>query len=372
MLSRRTFLKSTGTATAAAAALQFPASQFAWAEPRRVPEPGGPILLMSNENPYGPFPSMHAAVREAMDICNRYPDPEQEKLTAALATFHRVKPEQVLLGGGSTDILRMAAEAFCTRTRLLAQASPTFEALGYYWERRDGKVARTPLRPDWAHDLATLAKSDADLVYICNPNNPTATITPRAEIDAFLAKLSPETCVLIDEAYHDTAEGSDYISYLDQPAQHPRAFVARTFSKIYGMAGMRVGYAVGPEKVIAEMARFQLFDQPNALACRAAAAGLDDRAGWRAAVARNAADRGEFQKQAAARGVRFMPSHANFFMIETGRPVREVIAHFGKNNVRIGRPFPPLETHARISLGTPAEMREFWRVWDMLPAPGKS
>jgi histidinol-phosphate/aromatic aminotransferase/cobyric acid decarboxylase-like protein len=209
--------------------------------------------------------------------------------------------------------------------------------------------------------------TDTGVVYICNPNNPTASITPRRDIETFLAKLPKDTYLLIDEAYHHFADSPDYVSFLDKTVDDPRLIVLRTFSKVYGMAGMRMGYSVQTPAITKRMQRWQLMLDGNAVALAAAGASLQDDAGMKTAAARIISDRNSFMKEAAQRKLKVIPSQANFVMVETGRPVRDVIDHFRKQNVAIGRPFPPMEQYARVSLGQPNEMEKFWQAWDMLP-----
>lgn len=280
----------------------------------------------------------------------------------------------MLTGYGSSEALAMAVRAFTGPGKKLVQASPTFELPAFHARAIGTQVVSVPLAANYAHDLdAMLARigNDTGLVYICNPNNPTASLTPRRDIETFLSKLPANTYVLIDEAYHHFAtESPDYLSFLEKPVDSPWVIVARTFSKVYGMAGMRVGYTVASETTTKAMAPWQLANDGNVLALQAAIASLDDDAALRAAVARNAADRAEFMRQAQARKLRPIPSFANFAMVETGRPVADTIKHFRQQNVAIGRPFPPMENFMRISFGRPHEMQEFWRVWDRLGPSG--
>jgi histidinol-phosphate aminotransferase len=215
--------------------------------------------------------------------------------------------------------------------------------------------------------LDAVKKQPADLIYICNPNNPTGSITPRTEIEKFLQQLPAETLVLIDEAYHHFVSPEvDYRSFADHRIDDHRVIVARTFSKVYGMAGLRVGYSVSQPETNRKLSRFIVFDNPNCIAARAAVAALKDERALQQATGRIIADRQEFIRQAQARKLKMIPSQANFVMIETGRPIRQVIDHFNQHTVRIGRPFPPYDLYARISLGTPAEMQEFWRIFDAM------
>jgi len=371
-LSRRDFLQVMGVGTAAATALQFPLASVAFGEPRRVPPSEGAILLNSNENAYGPSEAVLAAMRNALSRCNRYPFSEYDALVDAIAAANRVKRDQVLLGCGSGELLKVTADTFTGAGKKLVTASPTFELIGAYAEDRGAQVTRVPLTAGFAHDLEAMlkeARAGAGLVYVCNPNNPTASLTARVDIESFIQKLPAETYVVVDEAYHHFAAGApDYVSFLERPLDSERVIVLRTFSKIYGLAGLRVGYAVASAGAIGRMRPQQLQDNVNMIAALCAGVALQDLEGTEAAARRNAADRAEFMRQAARRTLRAIPSYANFVMIDSGRPVRKVIDFLGANQVLIGRPFPPLEKYARISLGTPPQMVEFWRVWDRMNA----
>ena len=369
-LSRRNFLRSAAIGTAAAS-LEFPLAQLGWPEPHRASKRGGPILLNSNENAYGALPSVQAVMEHALAEANRYPFREYDGLTERLATYNHVQADQVLTGCGSTEILRIAAQAFLENgKKKVITATPTFEAIGDYARALGAEVITVPLTKDYAHDLdAMFAKAgdDAGLVYICNPNNPTASLTPRKALDAFIAKLPASTYVLMDEAYHHFAVGApDYTSYLETPLID-RIIVARTFSKVYGMAGIRLGYSVATAATTQKMRPFLLQDSINMIATRAGLASLNDDSAMHAAVTHNAADRDEFMHQAATRGLKPIPSYCNFVMMDSGRPVQQVSEHFKKNGILIGRHFPPMDTFVRISLGKPEEMKTFWRVWDKLP-----
>jgi histidinol-phosphate aminotransferase len=158
-----------------------------------------------------------------------------------------------------------------------------------------------------------------------------------------------------------------YASFIDHPLDDERVIVTRTFSKVYGLAGLRLGYAVASPKVIQEMRKFGTEDNINAIVTQAAVAALDDADGVSASVRRNADDRQEFFNQAMARALKPIDSHANFVMMNTLHPAKEVIQHFRKNNILIGRCFPPMDTYIRISLGRQEEMLAFWSTWDKLP-----
>ena len=371
MPSRRDFLRiGAGAVTAA-----IPWRLAADGPPLLESAPGGPddglILLYSNENAYGPSAKVRNAITSAAQNANRYPRMRYNSLTEKIAGMHHVSPDRVLLGCGSTEILRVAACAFLGRGKQLIHASPTFEAIEHYAASVDSEVIAVPLTSAFAHDLdAMLGRVGAStaMVYICNPNNPTASITPRKDLETFISKLPVSTLVILDEAYHHYAGASGmYGSFLDHPFDDQRLIVLRTFSKVYGLAGLRLGYAVASPKVIQQMRRFATQDNVNAIATESAFVALDDADGINDFIQRNTNDRQEFFNQAMARVVKPIDSHANFVMMNTLHAAEDVIQHFRKNNILIGRHFPPMDTYIRVSLGRPEEMLAFWRTWDLLP-----
>lgn len=383
-ISRRNFFKTTLSASAVGAAAMvtgaIPFSEEAFGEPRRswsfdaalntfqATDAQGVIWINSNENAYGPWPSMMPVMREALTLGNRYPRTEYEQLTGKIADLHRVNDKQVSLGCGSSEILRVCAEVFTGPGKTLVQASPTFESLGQYSKTRGATVRAVPLNVKFEHDLQNMlpqAGEKIGLVYICNPNNPTASITPRKDIETYIQQLPSDTFVLIDEAYHHFALNSpDYVSFLDKPVNDPRIIVARTFSKVYGLAGMRLGYAVASEETAKKLRAYANFDNVNVASARVGIAALNDAVGLAAAIKRITTDRDNFTAEVKKRNIKCIPTQANFAMIDTGKPVRQVIDYFKAKNIMIGRPFPPLTTYARITFGKSNEMQAFWSAWD--------
>jgi histidinol-phosphate aminotransferase len=301
---------------------------------------------------------------------SRYPDEEVEALRHKIAGFHAVDRAQVVIGCGSSEIVRMAVDAFAGPQRKILAALPTFESIHRYAQRAGVEVDAVPLTEDWSHDLsAMLERTQATgLVYICNPNNPTGTLTRRQDLEEFLRRLPAEVVVLIDEAYHHyVGEAADYASFIDRPVDHPRVVVTRTFSKIHGIAGLRVGYAVAGAQTARTLEAHALSDGVSVVAARAAAAALDDADYVRMSVDLNADDRQEFLNQANARMLRSIDSLTNFVMLNADRPAGPVFEHFTKHDILLARPVPALDSYIRVSLGTSDDMREFWRVWDLMP-----
>ena len=235
------------------------------------------IQLNSNENPYGPSAAARAAMTAAQEVASRYPGDLEEELRAVLAARHGVSEEQIALGCGSGEILRMADMAFLGEGRTVVAAEPTFEAVLMYAGVARGEPVRVPLDGEHRHDLAAMAKAcdrRTGLVYVCNPNNPTGTVVTTAAIAAFLAKVPASAVVLLDEAYLDFVEDDASGTLIGRLAAHPNLIVVRTFSKIHGLAGMRLGYAVAAPDKIAALRRHATTNNANAAVLAAALASL--------------------------------------------------------------------------------------------------
>lgn len=367
-ISRRRFAGWLG-AGVAAAVFRPPSTALAALTP---PAPVAPaaaldaVRLSSNENPYGPSPRALAAIRDSTAGAWRYPDEAIEELGEALARLHGVEPRQILGGAGSSEILRLGAAAFTGPDRPLVQADPTFESLLKAAKASGAEAVKVPLAADFRHDLPRMLAAatpaggkPAGLIYVCNPNNPTASLTPKADLRAFLAKVPAQTAVLVDEAYHHYVESDDYESVIPLIRDHPNLIVARTFSKIYGLAGLRCGYAVAQPAAIERLAAHQAFDSLSLPAVAAARASLDDADHVPRYRAKNAVVRRATLEALAGMGLRAIPSAANFFMIELGRDVRPVIAGLKQRGVEVGRLFPALPNHLRVTVGTEAQMQSF-------------
>jgi histidinol-phosphate aminotransferase len=358
---------------AAAGTLTGPLARVSSAAMFEPPRSGADnfIRLNSNENPYGASQKCTYAMQDALVAANRYPYREYDALIGKIAEHHGISSEQILLGCGSTEILRVAPETFGGPGRQFIQASPTFEAIGHYAQLAGSEVVSLPLTRLFVHDLdAMLARitPSTTLVYICNPNNPTGSLTPRKDLETFFAKLPSNCRVVIDEAYHHfVSPAAPYTSFIDQPVRDERIMVCRTFSKVYGLAGLRLGYAVASKDIVQRMQPHITEDSINAIVTRVGAVALADAKSMQESIRRNAAVRQLFLEQAKARNIFAIDSQANFAMINAGRPVDDVITHFRRNNILVGRKFLAMPNYLRVSFGKPDEMQAFWRVWDTLP-----
>jgi histidinol-phosphate aminotransferase len=374
LISRRDLLRRLGRGAVVSAAL--PAAlpwmhEAAWAGTTPASSAQqDPIRLDSNENAYGPSERAKAAMRESLGV----PDRGREAghaLTAEIAALHRVKPEQVVLGCGSVGIMRTAAATLLGPRRKLVLASPTFDPIAEYARSVGADVVTVPLTRQYAHDLdAMLARLDASggLVYICNPNNPTGTLTPRHELETFIRRLPSTARVLIDEAYHHYAgTSSAYASFIDRPVDDRRVIVTRSLSKVHGLSGLRLGYAIAAPEAARRLRAAEPPMDVGAGALRGATEALHDRGHVRLSVQRNANDRQEFYNQANARMLRIIDSHANFVMLNTDGPAEQAVVLLRASNILIPPPIPSMTKYIRVSLRTPSEMLAFWRVWELMP-----
>lgn len=387
--SRRRFTQllgagAAGAAVAPVAAIAEPALRLATdavaRSPIRIPGVGpgaAAVRLSSNENPYGPSPAALKAMTDAFGLAWRYPDEHVDALVEQLAKLNGVGRDQILIGNGSGEILKVCAAAFTGPPRTaqiipansaavlasgkLVVADPTFEAIVRHANVAGAQVVKVALTRDYRHDLVKMlvATKGAGLIYICNPNNPTASITPKDEIREFLSRAPGETVVLIDEAYHHYVESNDYESVIPLVKQYPNLMVARTFSKIYGMAGLRCGYCVARSEVIERLRSQQTWDSVNIMALAAAIASLNDADQVTNGRRLNSETKKYVYGELDALGYQRIPSQANFLMIDLRRPVAPVIAAMKQRHVEVGRIFPALPNHMRVTIGKRPEMESF-------------
>ena len=384
-MNRRRFAKLFGAGATYLAArsqlsLASPATSLAESSASRT----SVVRLSSNENPYGPSRMAMRAMTDAFGIAWRYPDEHAETLIDMLAELHEVKTEQILLGDGSGEILKVCASAFTgpmtndtkpvelsrpTRGPALTfipgrgkmiVGDPTFEAILNHARINRAEVVKVPLDMAFRHDLPRmLDAADEGLVYICNPNNPTASITPKTDLREFIAKAPRKTMILVDEAYYHYADSSDYETVIPLVKDHPNLIVARTFSKIYGMAGLRCGYCVAQPDVIRRLRPHQTWDSVNIMALVGAIASLKDRSQITNGRRMNAETKAYVSERLAKLGYKHIPSQANFMMIDMKRPVQPLLAALRERRVQVGRLFPTLPNHMRVTIGKPGEMETF-------------
>lgn len=325
------------------------------------------IKLSSNENPMGPGQAVLDAIVGQFGQAGRYPfnsTPGEGKLIETIAALHKVKTNNVVLGAGSQEILKTAVWAFTNPSRHLVTASPTFENATNVARRMGHPVVELNVDGQFRIDLEAMltAVRGAGLVFVNNPNNPTATVHGGKTIADFVERvrrISPDTVILIDEAYHEYVTDPAYETAMPIALSTPNVFVARTFSKAYGMAGMRIGYAVGSTDTIKPLERFRMPFSISVFGVAAAIAALTDPAHIEAERARNTEVRTVTLKALEDLGCRCTASQTNFLFANVGRTAAEFRTACAGQGIQVGRDFPPFQdSHARISLGTMEEMQK--------------
>jgi len=307
---------------------------------------------------------------DSFGLACRYPDEHADALVAALAQLNGVGADQILIGDGSGEILKLCADTF-TGPQLgkLVAADPTFEAILNHAKINGAEVEKVPLTSTFAHDLAKMgATAKGGLIYVCNPNNPTASITPKNELRDFISKTSPDTTILVDEAYFHFADTPDYESVIPLVNDHPNLIVARTFSKIYGMAGLRCGYCVAQKETIDKLRKHQPWDSVNCMALAAAGASVGDAAHVKEGQRLNLEAKKFVAAELEKLGHSVIPSQANFIMFDCHQPVVPLIQSLKERNVEVGRLFPAFPNFMRLTIGKRSEMEAFLSAFHQVMA----
>ena len=335
------------------------------AAPSARPDPSKILYrLSSNENNYGLAPAAVASFKTGRSYANRYGGEAVLQLTEFIARMHGLSREHVLVTPGSGEILRAVTLAFTSTTRGLLTGSPSYESPERTAQRAKAPVKALPVAADGSLDLTAMAAAatrDIGLAFICNPNNPTGAISSGAAVQQFHGRFraaSPDGYVLVDEAYFDYVTDASYDTAIPLIQRDPRLIVSRTFSKIHGMAGMRVGYAIGHPDTLALVRDKTSSGTLSSVSAGAALASLEDPAHLKKQRELNADARAFTRKAFEAAGCPVFPSEANFVMVNVKRPSTEFSLRCRQAGVAIARPFPPLTNHARITIGTVDEMKK--------------
>jgi histidinol-phosphate aminotransferase len=334
---------------------------------REIPVPRC-TKLASNENPLGPSPFALEAIRKALDGQNRYPDGSAFYLRQALASRHSVSIDEVIAGNGSTDLIELSVRTFLADGEPAVFGEQAFLMFRLAIESVNGRAVPIPM-PDYRHDLPAMAaaarRERAKLVYLTNPNNPTGTWVTRRELDAFLDALPPETLTVLDEAYFEYVFEPDYPDGIELLRSGRNLLVLRTFSKIYGLAGLRIGYGLGRPEILAEMNKIRSPFNTSALAQAAALAAMDDSAHREKSRLQNREEMAFLVAGLQQRGVRYVPSVGNFVLILTDLPGGEVYRALLPKGV-IVRPVANygIPNAVRVSIGTREELLHFFEAWD--------
>lgn len=355
--SRRSFLHLT-TAASAAAAFRFMTEPMLAAAARRRPHAPDAVVIDSNENPLGPCQAARDAMAAILPQGGRYLDNLTDELVSTFAQIEGLSPDYIHATVGSTPPLALSVLAFTSPQKSYVTADPGFETGMMTAEHSGARVVKVPLTKTYGHDVKAMlaAGSDAGVFYICNPNNPTGTLTPRSDIEYLVANKPKDSIVLIDEAYIHLAEAP---STLDLVKAGKDVIVLRTFSKVYGLAGIRCGLIIARPDLADKVLQRGGFNFMPVTAVVAATASLKEPGLVSERRRINATIRQQTFDWLARNGYSFIPSESNCFMLDTKRPGQEVRDAIAKENVMIGRIWPIMPTYVRITVGTQEEMAKF-------------
>jgi histidinol-phosphate aminotransferase len=354
--SRRSFLQVSSAASAALALRIVTEPMLAYA--KRPAAPTGGVRINANENPLGPCAAARSAIAALMPDAGRYRFDLSEELVNFYARGLDVHPDNVRMFAGSSDPLHYTVMAFTSPKASYVTADPGYEAGMYAAKSSGARVVKVPLTKTHAHDVRAMiaAAPDAGVFYICTPNNPTGTLTSHSDIEYLLQNKPKGSIVLVDEAY---IHFCDAPSAVDLVASGHDLIVLRTFSKLYGMAGLRCGLAIGRPDLVQKLEDYGGGNPMPVLAVTAASASLKDAQLVAERKRINAEIREETFQWLDRNGYSYIPSVSNCFMLDTRRPAKDVIAAMEQQNVFIGRIWPVMPTYSRITVGTREEMTQF-------------
>jgi histidinol-phosphate aminotransferase len=372
--SRRTFLQWS-VAAAAASAFRFvnePLLAAAAIDRERKEFPAGAVVINANENPLGPCDAARAAVVSMAPQGGRYSYWLTDELVDTFAQQQGLKREYIRTFPGSSEPLHFSVLAFTSPSRSYVAGDPGYESGGHAAKISGARIVNVPLSKSYAHDISAMlaAAPDAGLFYVCTPNNPTGTLTPHSDIEQLVAKKPKDSVVLVDEAYIHFADGAT--TAIDLVKANQDVIVLRTFSKIYGMAGLRCGFAIARPDLLAKLENCGGWSALPITAVAAATASLKHEHLVAERKLANTTIRQKTFDWLDHNGYSYVPSQANFFMVDTKRPAKEVIDAIAAKNVFIGRIWPVWPTYSRITVGTQAEMDAFTAGFDAVMKNAKT
>jgi len=369
-VSRRSFLKTTGIGLSAAAIMAYDGPRsLARAWSMGLPQDQRPILLHNNENPLGPGERVLRAMNDALNDGRGGRYPGDGGLTAAIAEAEGIPRDNLMIGNGSTQLLRTATQVFTSPTKPLVTGAPSYEECTQYATNIGHPVEEIPLDANMMLDLGKMADAaqGAGMVFLNNPNNPTGTLWGAEAVGTFIERVrseSPDTVVVVDEAYHDYVTDPSHATQISRALKDPNVVVARTFSKAHGMAGMRMGWCVSQPETLARMRQWHLGLTVNIPALLGASTSILDKERIAEEVERNTEVRAYTLDWFKSNGMDATDSQTNFIFVRTGMNAQEFRSACAAHNIQVGRNFPPYqEAWARISIGTMDEMRQATRVF---------
>lgn len=322
------------------------------------------VRLCYNENPYGPSDHMKKKIMESLEVSHMYPFNYYDSLGDRLAAQLGVSRDHIVLTSGSREGLKSTALTFSEPGDNFVAPYPTYKALLTYAEQQGTHIFSVPLTKDFKHDFDGMSRrmtNRTNLVFVCNPNNPTGTIMQADHVRDFTKAASDRTMVFVDEAYVDYVDEDGYESMIDLVKEDRNVILSRTFSKIYGLAGIRIGYLVARPD-IASMIRDNLMASPSTTAIYAGNAALDDREFYNFSLGKNKECKEIIYEVCKMKGLEYLPSNANFVFFKTGMDINDFNEKMRAQNVLVGRPFPPNLDWCRISTGKVSEVERFAEV----------
>lgn len=320
-----------------------------------------PIRLSSNENPYGPSERVRNAVKNAFNIGCRYPYEYAENLEGILAKKHGVAPESVIVTGGSTEGLKIAGITFAANGGEIIAAKPTFLAMMQYAKMWGANINWVPVDENLGYDLQEIEKritSKTKMVFLCNPNNPTSTLLPANTLQDFCASVSKRTIVFSDEAYYEYIEDPNYPSMINLVKKGENVVVSKTFSKVYGMAGMRIGFLIAKPE-LAQTIRRNIVAMSNIFAIEGAKEALKDDEFYKFSLQKNVEAKQIIYNTLDHLNLHYIKSSTNFIFFKSGKDINILGKQMLTKGVKIGRAFPPFYDWCRISTGTLEEVELF-------------
>ena len=330
-------------------------------KPNKTLQNDGIIKLSSNENPYGPSPKVRQAIIDAFDEACRYPYGRVSELESKIAEREGVDPSMVLVTGGSNEGLRATGRLFGVEKKEIIACKPTYLALMTYAEEFDCKINWVPLDNNLRYDLNEISKrtsKNTSMVFICNPNNPTGTMLKADDLEDFCTATAKKTCVFVDEAYYDYSINDGYPTMTKLVKDGHNVIVSRTFSKIYGLAGVRIGYLIASSERISQLKKCTMAGT-NMLATHAAMAAYDEKSFFNFSLAKNNEALDMLYKSFDEIGLEYVKSYTNFAFFKTGKHIDDFSKHFKDRGILVGRPFPPYYDWCRISTGKIEDVRRF-------------
>jgi len=319
------------------------------------------IRLSSNENPYGPSKLVQQRIKKSFIHGCRYPYAYSDDLASKLAKKHGVDPESIIVTGGSTEGLKITGLTFASNGGEIISGQPTFLAMMDYAKQWGASVNWVPVGKDKGYDLDEIEKrvsSKTKLIFLCNPNNPTGTLIPAKKLVDFCDSVSKKTIVFSDEAYYDFIETPNYPSMIEAVKKGDNVIVSKTFSKVYGMAGLRVGYLIAKPEIASKI-RKNIVAMSNVLAIEAAKEALEDTSFYNFSLSKNKEAKDKICKLLDHLNLNYVTSHTNFIFFHSKKDIRDLGPKMLKKGVKIGRPFPPFYDWCRISTGTLEEVDVF-------------